>query len=207
MNASTYRETLKEKILTAAMTAFTKKGIKAVKMDDIAAALSISKRTLYELYENKEDLLLEGIKRYNKNMQDELHHFASSKVSVMDVILHSFRITIEQLKYTSPAFYIDLVKYPKIMKHFEDDKKSTQKQFLEFLHKGIEEGYFRNDVNYELLLYILDAQQHYILMSQLYKKYTMEEIFYNLIFVSIRGFCTNKGIEVLDNFLLSNNNA
>lgn len=125
----------------------------------------------------------------------------------MDIILHSFRITIEQLKYTSPAFYIDLVKYPKIMKHFEDDKKSTQEQFLEFLHKGIDEGYFRNDVNYELLLYILDAQQHYILMSQLYKKYTMEEIFYNLIFVSIRGFCTNKGIEVLDNFLLSNHNA
>lgn len=66
MNASIYRETLKGKILTAAMAAFTKKGIKAVKMDDIAAALSISKRTLYELYENKEDLLLEGIKRYNK---------------------------------------------------------------------------------------------------------------------------------------------
>ena len=56
-NISTYKEGLKEKILSTAMAAFYKNGIRAVKMNDIANALSISKRTLYELYKNKEDLL------------------------------------------------------------------------------------------------------------------------------------------------------
>ena len=56
-NISTYKEALKDKILTTAMTAFARNGIRAVKMDDIANALSISKRTLYEVYRNKEDLL------------------------------------------------------------------------------------------------------------------------------------------------------
>ena len=44
-----YRRGLKGKILNMAMTLFVKNGIKAVKMDDIAHALGISKRTLYEI--------------------------------------------------------------------------------------------------------------------------------------------------------------
>lgn len=45
-NTTTYKESLKEKILSAAMSLFIEKGIKAVKMDDIANSLSISKRTI-----------------------------------------------------------------------------------------------------------------------------------------------------------------
>ena len=52
-NISAYRQSLRDRILEVAMQAFREKGIKAVKMDDIAASLTISKRTLYEVYENK----------------------------------------------------------------------------------------------------------------------------------------------------------
>lgn len=200
-NVSLYREALKEKILSTAMDAFVQKGVKAVKMDDIANSLSISKRTLYEIYGNKEDLLFEGVRKYYQQRQEEMRRFSEGDVSVMDVILHSFRLTIEEFKFTSPAFFSDLLKYPKILKFFEEDKKNSQEQFLDFLRRGIAEGYFRNDVNYDLIVCILESQHRYIMMSQLYNRYSMEEIFYNLIFVSLRGICTNKGIEVLDNFL------
>ena len=132
-----------------------------------------------------------------------MRRFASGNVSVMDIILHSIRLTIEQLKFTSPAFYSDLLRYPKIMKYFEEDKENTQQQFLEFLGKGIEEGYFRDDLNYKLVIRIFDAQHRYIMMSQMYEMYSMEDIFYNIIFISMRGICTDKGIKVLDNFLAS----
>lgn len=200
-NISTYRENLKERILSTAMADFAARGIRAVKMDDIANALSISKRTLYEIYENKEDLLFEGVKKYNRQRQEEMRRFASGDVSVMDIILHSTRLTIEQFKFTSPAFYSDLMKYPKIMKYFEEDRENTQQQFLEFLGKGVEEGYFRDDINYKLVICIFDAQHRFIMMSQMYEMYSMEEIFYNIIFISMRGICTDKGIRVLDNFL------
>lgn len=61
-NSSQYRNELKFRIIRTAMPLFKQKGIKAVRMDDIANILSISKRTLYEIYNNKEDLLLEGVK-------------------------------------------------------------------------------------------------------------------------------------------------
>lgn len=49
-----YRKEIKEKILQLATTMFFQHGIRKVKMDDIANYLKISKRTLYELYQNKE---------------------------------------------------------------------------------------------------------------------------------------------------------
>lgn len=58
---NSYRQELRPRILETAMTLFRKHGIRQVKMDDIAATLGISKRTLYELYANKEKLLLEGV--------------------------------------------------------------------------------------------------------------------------------------------------
>ena len=60
---------VKEKVACVAAEAFMRKGIKNVKMDDIAATLSISKRTLYELYSDKEELLLEVVKLHREEMK------------------------------------------------------------------------------------------------------------------------------------------
>ena len=200
-NISTYKEGLKEKILSTAMAAFYKNGIRAVKMNDIANALSISKRTLYELYKNKEDLLFEGIRRYHQLRHDEMRNFASGDVSVMDIVLHSFKLEIEDFNFANPAFFSDLLRYPRILEYFEEDKKNDQKQFMSFLQRGIDEGYFRGDLNYDLVVSILELQHKHIMMSQLYQRFSMKEICYNLLFVSLRGICTSKGIAVLDAFL------
>ena len=61
-----YRQELQEHILAAAMEEFRRRGVRAVKMDDIAGKLAISKRTLYEIYENKETLLLEALKLHEQ---------------------------------------------------------------------------------------------------------------------------------------------
>ena len=65
---TSYRMDLRTKILKCAMMNFRQKGIRAVKMDDIACQLSISKRTLYEIFIKKEDLLFESI-IFNDEMQ------------------------------------------------------------------------------------------------------------------------------------------
>ena len=56
------RDEVRNLILNAALEQFMSKGIKEVKMDDIASLLSVSKRTIYELFSDKEELLLEALK-------------------------------------------------------------------------------------------------------------------------------------------------
>ena len=68
---SAYKQGLKGKILEMAMKAFGEKGIRAVKMDDVAVYLGISKRTLYELYDNKlssGEEAAEGLKKLAESM-------------------------------------------------------------------------------------------------------------------------------------------
>ena len=72
MKTTEYRQTLRYKILDVAMAAFHENGIVAVSMDSIARKLAISKRTLYELYANKEELLLEGMQRYDESFATNL---------------------------------------------------------------------------------------------------------------------------------------
>ena len=59
---------LRERIIMTATEAFTLKGIKCITMDDIAAALGISKRTLYEVFADKESLLTNTYRQYTNNL-------------------------------------------------------------------------------------------------------------------------------------------
>ena len=97
-NSSTNRLVLRERILNTAMSSFAQHGIKAVKMDDIAQQLGISKRTLYEIYNNKELLLYERVKNYKRQKDEMIARIMQVSPNVMDVILKLYQIKIEELK-------------------------------------------------------------------------------------------------------------
>lgn len=200
-NISEYRQSLKDRILETAMSLFAENGIRAVKMDDIANLLSISKRTLYEVYEDKEHLLFEGVKKYHKLRNEKMRRIAAESDNVMDIILKMYKMSIEEFRQTNPMFYSDLEKYPEILKYFNDERQESMSQSLNFMHRGVAEGYFRDDVNFKLIAHMFDALTKYIMSEQLYKYYTIEDVFVNLVFVSLRGFCTVEGVKVLDSFL------
>ena len=200
-NVSAYRAQLRERILDTAIASFAQRGIKAVKMDDIAAALSISKRTLYEVYATKEDLLFEAVKKGQQRRHDDTTRFIAEGHNVMETIIYIYRKNTETFKATNPDFYDDLEKYPKVTRYFERHKRETHQQFMDFMGRGVEEGYFRSDVNYELISHLFEALSDYMHHERLYQKYPVDEVFVNIVFVTLRGFCTNKGVLVLDRFL------
>ena len=71
-NLSIYRQSLRDRILETAISLFMKNGIRAVKMDDIANVMSVSKRTLYEMYSDNEHLLYKGINKENIMRREHL---------------------------------------------------------------------------------------------------------------------------------------
>ena len=201
MRAKTpYMVALRERILKTAMNDFTTKGIKAVKMDDIAKDLGISKRTLYELYENKEILLYEGVKKYKEQRENEMTELYRQCPDIMDTILNIYRKKVEEFKKTCPDFYADIAKYPSVQELFRQDRKQSLDNFVEFLKRGIDEGYFRRNLNLELVAALFTSAMEFVMQNQLYKNYSIEDIFHNIVFVSLRGFCTLKGVERLDSY-------
>ena len=78
---------LRERIIMTATEAFTLKGIKCITMDDIAAALGISKRTLYEVFADKESLLKECILQKQAERDKYLQEIYEQSNNVLEVIL------------------------------------------------------------------------------------------------------------------------
>lgn len=197
-SSGSYRQELKIKILETAMRFFRQKGIKAVKMDDIASNLSISKRTLYELYDNKEDLLYECLRYHHIEFDKKLAARMESGSTVMDLLVSYMKLHIEETSKTNPLFFCEIGKYPKAMKFFEERNVESQELSVGFMKRGVDEGFFRNDVDIHIINLIADVFLKHILDNELYKKYPINVLFRSVIMVMLRGFCTSKGVSTLE---------
>lgn len=197
-NISDYRRSLRERIVETAMQLFAQRGVKAVKMDDIAQSLQISKRTLYEIYQNKEEVLFEGIKQYDNLRRSQFKAYVDEGHNVMEIILEFYRRKTEEAHQVNPCFFSDIQKYPSIVAYMHCNHQEAHEQFLAFMKRGVDEGYFLSMINYEIVGQVFEALNNHIVSKELYSKYTIEELFINLLFVTLRGFCTEKGVKVLD---------
>lgn len=109
------RVELRERIITAATEAFTSKGIKSITMDDIAAALGISKRTLYEVFSDKESLLKECILKAQADRDKYLQKVFEQSHNVLEY-LQSFRKALRCFIRRTNAFLKTLRNIPKYMR-------------------------------------------------------------------------------------------
>lgn len=200
-NISAYRRALKHRILDLALDLFGRHGIKAVKMDDIAKGLNISKRTLYEIYDNKELLLFEAIKSYMEQKDQNMQRFADDHHNVMDIIIHVYIVKVDEFRRTNPCFFSDIEKYPAVLEYLGRCQEKNRQLLVDFLQRGISEGYFRPDIHQDIIVMLFEELGNVVMNRQLYLRYPIEDIFRNLLFTSLRGLCTKKGIDIIDQFL------
>lgn len=198
---STYKKSLKPSILAEAMKSFTECGIRAVKMDDIAKNLGISKRTLYEIYSNKEDVLADVVKYMLDKLNKYLREYAAHCDDTIDVLLEAIRLQIEYSVSTHADFFNDLHRYPEAEKQLEKYRKGQEQSTREFFQKGVIQGYFRKDVDYEIFHRITGGSVQMIRTGKQYMDLTYQDVFKNYLSVVIRGICTPKGVERLDRFV------
>lgn len=204
------RDNIKKNITSTALKMFLEKGIKDVKMDDIASALSISKRTIYELYNDKEQLLYESVKLNGEIMRKEAKKRIREAKNVLEIVLGLYSIYFERLKSVNKKFFTEIEKYPNIYRHNKDREAKNYKRFIAWMESGREEGLFRKDANFEILLYILRRDLNTIFKVNTRNeenelaKYTPEELGRTLILFYLRGISTPKGQEIIEMYLKDN---
>ena len=199
----TDKTVVKEHVVQAAAKAFTQKGVKTVRMDDIAAGLSISKRTLYELFHDKEDLLLDVMRLHREEMQKYMTQVASKAENVLEVLLNFYQRSAQDFQNTNRKFFEDMEKYPKVRKYIDESRKENLDATMEFYQKGIEQGIFRKDVNYDIVQAMVSEQMDALIRSELCKSYSIPEIYETVVFMHLRGISTEKGLRIVDEFLLN----
>ncbi|MGL5273551.1 MAG: TetR/AcrR family transcriptional regulator [Phocaeicola sp.] len=192
---------VKERVIEAAGAAFAQQGIRNVKMDDIAASLGISKRTLYELFSNKTDLLLEVVKRRSEETMTFLDKAFAESTNILEVILKHYKRNINDFHNLCPLFFADLNKYPTVLEYITKQRNQSVGKMMEAFQIGIEQGIFCADINYEIIRAIFAEEMNLFFTSDLYKKYSLIEIYQTTLNMHLRGISTEKGRKIVDDFM------
>ena len=196
---TSYRMELSGRIIDTAIHKFISNGVKSVKMDDIANILGISKRTLYEIFANKEKLLLECLRVREKEYDCHMANYSKGEThNVIDIIIEFYKYQIESVTEISPDFFRDIGRYHKVMAYFEERRKEHNRNAKDFFLRGVEEGYFRNDVDFDIVLRIGQVSMDYAMHTEMYKEFSMKHILHNVLLLFLRGICTAEGVTKLD---------
>ena len=145
-NLSVSKQQLRDLITDTAMTMFKQKGIRSVTMDELSSHLAISKRTVYELFEDKESLLLYGMARDKDRESAEFADMDKSGLSILDLALRFYKKVIDEHKSICSQFYLDLEKYPRALALIKEFHRRDRNNAHTFYRRGVEEGMFPDDM-------------------------------------------------------------
>lgn len=194
--------TQKENIIHHASKMFVEQGIKAVRMDDIAQELSVSKRTLYELFNDKEELIYQCIRHYSEDARERRMQHISDINNPLEVMVVSLRDMIDAAPIAGRIRRNMRRFYPSVYERLEEDVQSKSKADLEnWVADCIECGYFEQSVKVRFAVDVLHHSVHGMLVNKLDEERPSGELVemmsYSLL-VFIRGLCTIDGQRIID---------
>lgn len=192
---------LREKIVKQACRSFEVHGIKGIRMDDIASSLRISKRTLYETFSDKETLLRECILSNHAEMDERLRVVIADSTNVLEAILKCYQATVEAYHRVNKEFFEDIKKYPEVHELLKRGKERDENVTIDFLRQGVEQGLFRDDINFALLQLIVREQMKDLLDKRISKDFDFLEVYESMMFIYLRGISTEKGAKELEKFI------
>jgi TetR/AcrR family transcriptional regulator, cholesterol catabolism regulator len=195
----------KEKILELATELFLKEGVKRVTMDYLASQLGMSKRTVYEQFKNKDELLKSCINSLINKQRLINEKITSESETAMHGLLAFLMVGLENIRIAKPYFATDVRKYyPAIWKSTMaiNHEYGLQKVTL-MLNRGISEGVFRDDLKINFTAKLFMEQITIISDTDIFpiSEYPSTELFQTLIVNFARGIASSKGLGIIDSVL------
>ena len=200
---------LKERVLGITYELITRYGISSVTMDFIAKECGISKRTLYEQFTDKNNLVLSAIARRNDEQNQQFCDIAESSPNQLILMLRIYSIVCDFFASINPIFFLDMIRlYPEIYNEYKEIRDEHAKYFLCILENGKKEGVFRPDFNSEIMssLYFDEMQMIKNKCDKPTEKYSLLEVYACFFENFTRGIVTPKGLEIFEQFKMDNKN-
>jgi len=200
---------VKERILAKAADLFMRYGIRSITMDEIAAQLGISKKTIYQFFTDKDDMVQAVIDLEIERNEADCFAFRKQAADAVHQIFLALESLEEMLKYMNPLMLYDLEKHhPRAHKKLKDYKCDfLYKMILDNLQWGIDEGLYRPGINLDItakwriesafLLFNQDVFPH--------SRYKLSEVNSELAMLFLYGVVTEKGKTLIEKYTLERN--
>lgn len=143
----------KEEILVGACELFMRYGVKSITMDEIARHLSMSKKTIYRYFADKDALVMEVANLEMNSQKCKWEDASKQSKDVIEFFWRATEILKNDMSKMNPSLLFDLKKYhPAAWKAFQNHKRGhITKHIVEMIKEGVEEGYFRKEINIDII--------------------------------------------------------
>jgi TetR/AcrR family transcriptional regulator, cholesterol catabolism regulator len=179
-------------------------GIRSITMDEIATTLGISKKTIYQFFTDKDDLVFAVIEQEIGKNEEECLQYRNDASDAIHEIFLAVEDLEELLAYTNPLMLYDLEKYhPRAFQKI----KAYKYQFLhdattENLRRGIEEGLYRKDIQKDIVAKSRVETAFLVFNVDLFphSRYSMSQVNFELALLFMHGVATEKGKQLIEQY-------
>ena len=196
---------MKERILEETERLFWKYGVRSVTMEEIAKQLGISKKTIYQHFTDKEQILYEVLQDKMGKHQSEMACAVIETTNPVEEIMNVLNMMQKNADQISPNLLIDIKRYyPQAFLLFRKYKEEhVLRSILENIQKGIDQGLYRSDINPDILARLRVEQIELAFDNDIFPtdQYTMHDVQHELMHHFIRGMLTDKGFTIYNQYV------
>lgn len=198
----------KEDILTRIVEIVVENGLKATTMDLVAARLGISKRTLYEIFDSKTQMLRETLEYIGKSHRKNTERIFLSSANVMEGMVKVFLYHHEELTRVNVDFFRDMDSFCSDMRReYDRVNNAHHRLFIILLKRGVREEVFRKDVDFRVMVHLMGIQFESLKRMEEHfpPDITLSQASSAIIIGFLRSIASPKGMKLLDDILSQNN--
>jgi len=200
----------KNRIKAAAHDLVMKYGVRTVSMDDIAASVGMSKKTLYQYYQDKDELVKAVINDVLEDNKCSCDEFVNRAENAIHEVFLTMEMMVETFTEMNPSILFELQKYhPSAYQTFAKFKGEFIYQSIKAnIERGKKEELYREDINVEILSrYRMEAV--FIPFNPEFQrslnKFTLMEIEEQVILNFLFGMVSQKGYKMAIKYLEQKN--
>jgi TetR/AcrR family transcriptional regulator, cholesterol catabolism regulator len=193
---------IRYRIIEGASELFRTYGIRSVTMDSLANQLGMSKRTIYETFSDKDELLAAVLTRIAEKQRELIKKVLAESENSIVAIFRMLEINRDYFQDVSPAFQADLKKYHNnvLMENSNGLDLPDYRNNQQVIENGIKEGLFRKEINADLANRCLYNLGKTIVDHEMYpyELFSRRDVIENIFINYLRGISTQKGLELIN---------
>lgn len=190
-----------ECIIEKASALFYRYGIRSITMDFIASELGMSKRTLYENFENKDALIVACLERDHQRQSSEMRAIFESDANTIEKMVRCYNCVIGYIGMTSRSFQFDVTQMRSKVNEEVSVYREKQFKFIRnLLSIGVKEGLVRDNLNLDIVTFLHNGQVDWVhkLVVPGSNDLNFAEVLRVYTRIFLYGIVTDKGRKVLD---------
>lgn len=195
---------IRQNIISTAEDLFVRYGFKRVTMDDIAREMTMSKKTIYQFFKDKNEIVCAATEEHLRKEEEHMQQLEQESENVIEFLVKMTKMLRQHVATVNPGAIMELQKYfPEGWVIFLNYKKKVFiHSLVRTLTRGQQEGYFRQDFNPDILALLRMEEVQICFDNRIFPRdrFDFAEVQMQVFRHFIEGIMTQKGRDLLNEY-------